>query len=223
MQVFVEYVMLAGVNDGADQAHQLGQLLQGRDMIINLIPWNPVYSPDISFEAPASSSLAKFQHIVRKDYGLPCTIRQEKGQDISGLRCLFCCHNLDTHAMSCELDNDAKCSLKGHIPGSMLTSFKNKLGDCMRRLCAQDRWKMLREMGNANAHRLSKLLFVVPSRAFCKSQVTCSESLLSWHGFAVDLLRACSNTSLCRFRPSVMSTDTDANNARYVYKGCCLS
>lgn len=87
VQVFVEYVMLAGVNDGADQAHQLGQLLQGRDMIINLIPWNPVYSPDISFEAPASSSLAEFQHIVRNDYGLPCTIRQEKGQDISGMLC----------------------------------------------------------------------------------------------------------------------------------------
>ena len=84
VQVFVEYVMLAGVNDGPEQAHQLGELLQGRDMIINLIPWNPVYSPDISFEAPAASSCADFQYIVRNSYGLPCTIRQEKGQDISG-------------------------------------------------------------------------------------------------------------------------------------------
>ncbi|KAK9861885.1 hypothetical protein WJX84_010257 [Apatococcus fuscideae] len=83
-RVFVEYVMLAGVNDGAEQAHQLGELLQGRDMIINLIPWNPVYSPDISFEAPAAASLSDFQHIIRNSYGLPCTIRQEKGQDISG-------------------------------------------------------------------------------------------------------------------------------------------
>ncbi len=84
VQVFVEYVMLAGVNDQPEQAHQLGELLQGRDMIINLIPWNPVYSPDISFEAPAASSCAEFQSIVRNSYGLPCTIRQEKGQDISG-------------------------------------------------------------------------------------------------------------------------------------------
>ena len=50
-QVFVEYVMLRGVNDGEVEAHQLGALLQGRDMVLNLIPWNPIYSPDIAFEA----------------------------------------------------------------------------------------------------------------------------------------------------------------------------
>ena len=41
-QVFVEYVMLREVNDGPQQAHELGALLQGRDMVLNLIPWNPV-------------------------------------------------------------------------------------------------------------------------------------------------------------------------------------
>lgn len=43
--------MLRGVNDGEGEAHQLGALLQGRDMVLNLIPWNPIYSPDIAFEA----------------------------------------------------------------------------------------------------------------------------------------------------------------------------
>ena len=56
LQIFVEYVMLAGVNDSAEQAHQLGRLLQGRDLVINLIPWNPVYSPDFSYEVNFSSS-----------------------------------------------------------------------------------------------------------------------------------------------------------------------
>lgn len=37
-RVFVEYVMLSSVNDGLEQAHQLGQLLQGRDLVVNLIP-----------------------------------------------------------------------------------------------------------------------------------------------------------------------------------------
>ena len=55
LQIFVEYVMLAGVNDSAEQAHQLGRLLQGRDLVINLIPWNPVYSPDFSYEVNCSS------------------------------------------------------------------------------------------------------------------------------------------------------------------------
>lgn len=38
-QVFVEYVVLAGVNDGLAQAHELGALLQGTSMLCNLIPW----------------------------------------------------------------------------------------------------------------------------------------------------------------------------------------
>lgn len=31
-RVFMEYVMLAGVNDGLEEAHELGQLLQGMDV-----------------------------------------------------------------------------------------------------------------------------------------------------------------------------------------------
>lgn len=83
-RVFVEYVMLAGVNDGLEQAHELGQLLQGRDVVLNLIPWNPVYSPDFEFKAPVEGQVAEFQGIVRGQYGVHCTVRQEKGQDISG-------------------------------------------------------------------------------------------------------------------------------------------
>jgi adenine C2-methylase RlmN of 23S rRNA A2503 and tRNA A37 len=84
-RVFVEYVMLSGVNDGLQQAHELGQLLQDRDVVLNLIPWNPVYCPDgPRFEAPVEGQVAAFQTIVRGQYGVHCTVRQEKGQDISG-------------------------------------------------------------------------------------------------------------------------------------------
>ena len=45
-RVFVEYVMLGpAVNCTADHAHQLGRLLAGRDVLVNLIPWNPILSP----------------------------------------------------------------------------------------------------------------------------------------------------------------------------------
>ena len=83
LQVFVEYVMLAHVNDSEEQAQQLGSLLQGRAVVLNLIPWNPVYSPEFDFKAPGHQRTDAFQKIVRQ-YGVHCTVRQEKGQDISG-------------------------------------------------------------------------------------------------------------------------------------------
>ena len=83
-QVFVEYVLLAGVNDGPDQAHELGRLLSGRNVVVNLIPWNPVYSPGMPYKAPGNEAATVFHGIVRNEYGLPCTVRQEKGQDIAG-------------------------------------------------------------------------------------------------------------------------------------------
>lgn len=86
LQVFVEYVMLANVNDGTEQAHQLGALLQGRAVVLNLMPWNPVYSPEFDFKAPGHDRTHNFQRIVR-EYGVHCTVRQEKGQDISGRWC----------------------------------------------------------------------------------------------------------------------------------------
>ena len=85
MQIFLEYVMLARVNDNPEQAHELGKLLSHRptQYMVNLIPWNPVYSPTIDFEAPDSQRLAAFHSIVRS-YNLHCTVRREMGQEIAG-------------------------------------------------------------------------------------------------------------------------------------------
>src|SRR5690606_25747539 len=43
-QVFIEYVMLAGVNDGYAQALQLARLLEPWIYKVNLIPYNPTDS-----------------------------------------------------------------------------------------------------------------------------------------------------------------------------------
>jgi adenine C2-methylase RlmN of 23S rRNA A2503 and tRNA A37 len=73
------------VNDGIEQAHELGKLLQGKDLVVNLIPWNPVYSPGGPFfAAPAADSVTSFQQVLKATYKLHCTVRQEKGQDIAG-------------------------------------------------------------------------------------------------------------------------------------------
>jgi hypothetical protein len=74
----------AGVNDSADCARRLGELLAGRDAHVNLIPWNPVLAADgIEFAAPAPGAVDAFRAAVR-GFGLSVTVRQEKGQDISG-------------------------------------------------------------------------------------------------------------------------------------------
>ena len=76
--------MLHKINDSQETAHELGQLLRGRNMIVNLIPWNPVYSPGMQLDAPGTERVAAFQRILREQYGIFCTVRQEMGQDISG-------------------------------------------------------------------------------------------------------------------------------------------
>src|SRR5207237_1048077 len=40
-KVFVEYVMLAGVNDSRDDARRLARLLDRKVFKVNLIPYNP--------------------------------------------------------------------------------------------------------------------------------------------------------------------------------------
>ncbi|EFJ40175.1 hypothetical protein VOLCADRAFT_108314 [Volvox carteri f. nagariensis] len=68
------------------RAYKLPVLMDaGDDVVINLIPWNPIYQPEGPFfNAPAEGSVAAFQGVLRHTYGLHTTIRQEMGQDISG-------------------------------------------------------------------------------------------------------------------------------------------
>lgn len=44
--VLMEYVLIGGVNDGAENAHALGNLLKDRDVKLNFIPYNPSAVPD---------------------------------------------------------------------------------------------------------------------------------------------------------------------------------
>ena len=89
--------MLAGVNDNPEQAHELGRLLGPRSQqyLVNLIPWNPVFSPGIDFEAPGPDRLTAFHDIVRS-HGLQCTVRREMGQEIAGRLLGPACSLVDT-------------------------------------------------------------------------------------------------------------------------------
>ena len=77
-KVFVEYVMLAGVNDSHVQATQLADALDSRAFKVNLIPYNPTGS---GFEGSSPKAIAAFKAELDRR-GLDATVRLTRGRDI---------------------------------------------------------------------------------------------------------------------------------------------
>jgi 23S rRNA (adenine2503-C2)-methyltransferase len=75
--VFVEYVMLAGVNDSHQQATALAKLLDPKIFKVNLIPYNPTGS----FDGSSPKAIAAFRDELERG-GLGATIRLTRGRDI---------------------------------------------------------------------------------------------------------------------------------------------
>jgi len=77
-RVYIEYVMLAGVNDSPEQAKALGKLL-GRDHFkVNLIPYNPTGS---MYEGSSRDRIAAFKLALDRTR-VPSTVRLTRGRDI---------------------------------------------------------------------------------------------------------------------------------------------
>jgi 23S rRNA (adenine2503-C2)-methyltransferase len=76
-RVFIEYVMLAGVNDSYAQAVQLAQLLDPRVFKVNLIPYNPTGA----YEGSSRGAIAAFRAAL-EEHGLRATVRLTRGRDI---------------------------------------------------------------------------------------------------------------------------------------------
>ena len=78
-KVFVEYLMLEGVNDSPDQARQLAALLgTGHDFKVNLIPFNP---SGTGYTGSSREAIEAFrQALVRA--GVHATVRLTRGRDI---------------------------------------------------------------------------------------------------------------------------------------------
>jgi 23S rRNA (adenine2503-C2)-methyltransferase len=76
--VFVEYVMLAGVNDSHIQAKQLAQVLDRRVFKINLIPYNPTDSP---YQGSSPKAIDAFKTELER-HGIGATVRLTRGRDI---------------------------------------------------------------------------------------------------------------------------------------------
>ena len=84
-RVFVEYVMLAGVNDRYEQALALARALaggrEGAPAIfkVNLIPYNPNAAG--AYRGPSRESIAAFRAAL-ESRGVPVTVRLTRGRDI---------------------------------------------------------------------------------------------------------------------------------------------
>ncbi len=74
-----EYVLLGGVNDGAENAREVVELLRGMRCKVNLIALNP--GPGIEFTTPDAERVAEFQRILRES-GVPAYVRRPRGRDI---------------------------------------------------------------------------------------------------------------------------------------------
>jgi 23S rRNA (adenine2503-C2)-methyltransferase len=78
--VFVEYLMLDGVNDRYEQAVALARLLEPRRAFkVNLIPYNPT---DASYRGSTREAIAAFKAAL-EERGVPATVRLTRGRDIA--------------------------------------------------------------------------------------------------------------------------------------------
>jgi 23S rRNA (adenine2503-C2)-methyltransferase len=76
--VFIEYVMLAGVNDGYAQALQLARLLEPWMYKVNLIPYNPT---DSIYDGSSRDAIETFRAVL-EEHGISATVRLTRGRDI---------------------------------------------------------------------------------------------------------------------------------------------
>ena len=77
-KVFVEYVMLGGVNDRVEQARALADLLDPRIFKVNLIPYNPTGM----YDGSTRKAIAAFKSVLDVAR-VPSTVRLTRGRDIT--------------------------------------------------------------------------------------------------------------------------------------------
>jgi 23S rRNA (adenine2503-C2)-methyltransferase len=74
-----EYVMLDGINDHPEHAHELVSLLKGQPAKLNLIPFNPF--PGTRYKRSSAAAIERFRDILNTN-GVTATTRRTRGDDI---------------------------------------------------------------------------------------------------------------------------------------------
>jgi 23S rRNA (adenine2503-C2)-methyltransferase len=76
-KVFVEYVMLAGVNDSPVDARELAAALDPMSFKVNLIPYNPTGL----YDGSSRVAIERFKNVLERAR-IPATVRLTRGRDI---------------------------------------------------------------------------------------------------------------------------------------------
>ena len=76
-KVFIEYVMLDGVNDSPADAQALASVLDGRRFKVNLIPYNPTGM----YDGSSRETIERFKGVLERAR-IPATVRLTRGRDI---------------------------------------------------------------------------------------------------------------------------------------------
>ena len=76
-RVYVEYVLLDGVNDSVEHAEGLARLLDPKLVKVNLIPYNPTGM----YAGSPRETIARFKAVLDRAR-LPATVRLTRGRDI---------------------------------------------------------------------------------------------------------------------------------------------
>jgi 23S rRNA (adenine2503-C2)-methyltransferase len=91
--VFIEYVMLGGVNDTVGQARALAAILDPKIFKVNLIPYNPT---DVGMAGSNPTAIRAFRDELER-LGVSATIRLTRGREIAAA-----CGQLAAGALSAE-------------------------------------------------------------------------------------------------------------------------
>ena len=78
-RITFEYVMLDGVNDQPEHAHELIKLLKGIPTLMNLIPFNPFEGS--GYRTSSNNAVRRFSEILHNS-GMTTVVRKTRGDDI---------------------------------------------------------------------------------------------------------------------------------------------
>jgi len=79
-RITFEYVLLAGVNDGDEDAVRLARLVRGIASKVNLIPYND--NPGLEFRSPAPERVEAFLGLLLR-HDVTAVVRKNRGRDIA--------------------------------------------------------------------------------------------------------------------------------------------
>lgn len=77
-RVTFEYILLAGVNDLPQNAHELARHLKGFQTHVNLIPYNPI--SEVDFQRPATERINHFMSLLKQE-NIAVSVRYSRGLD----------------------------------------------------------------------------------------------------------------------------------------------